>query len=438
MDKLLNLMKQLASEYAKGDARDEGVLASHFQAAGALLASDEVKGYAATPALTKQLAQLRTDVDAMATRQAKLEKLGLRAENHRITVMNGDEVKALLKIGKVFRQVDHAEAFGAMVCRQVFGQTPRYNELVAQRTREMAESLVKDMDPGVSASGGALVANLYMADLITALEAVGVLYTQCDRVPLVTTGQTTWPTLTGELTAYPTAAAAAITASAPTFGTATLTPVKWGVRVPVPNEFFRNPTLLTALGQRLGLWIVRAIAYAFDNCMVNGDGTAAYGNITGLLTDANITNVTAAAAATIGAYTAADVGNVVAGLTKDYVSDPRWWMHLSSERKIRNIRATGGEPLFLRGGFDEPNTIDGYPYTTCQRFTAAGSVAGSTRWGVFGDLRRSHMFGEMGSIELATSEHVQFNEDMTVLRGLAYAHAALKDANAVVGIKTYS
>ncbi|HUU90943.1 MAG TPA: phage major capsid protein [Phycisphaerae bacterium] len=432
MEKLVNLLTQLAGEYAKGGARDEAVLASHFQAASAFLATDEARGYAGTPELTKQLAQLRADIDAMATRQSKLEKLGLRAENNRIVVMNHDEVTSLLKVGKVFRYADHAEGFAAMACRQLFGQTPRYNELVAARTREMAEAMAKDMDPAVSASGGALVANMYMADLITAMEAVGVLFTQCDRVPLVTTGSTDWPKLTGELTAYPTAAMATIEKSAPTFGTVPLRPVKWAVRVPVPNEFFKNPTLLTALGQRLGLWIVRAIAYAFDNCIVNGDGTAAYGNIDGLLHDTDISAITPAAHTTLVTYDGTDVGAVIAGMAKDYVTDPYWMMSLSAERTLRNLKSTVGTPLYERGSNGEPNTIDGYPYKICQRFPAAAAATAAVPWGAFGDLRLAYLFGEMGGIELATSEHVQFNEDMTVLRGIAYAHAALKDADAVV------
>ncbi len=439
MDKLKKLLKALADEMAKDPAeRSDETIANTLTALTDLAESAEAPGYSETPKLAEQVAQLRKDLDLESEARIKLAKDGLAVKDHRVELMGREQIMDLRRVRRVFRYKEDAEMFGAMVARSAWGKTKVYEDNVAKRTREMSDELVKDLDPGVSGSGAELVANLFMADLIANVEAVGTLFVLCDRVPLQTIGQTTWPKQTGELTAYPLAASATLTESAPTFGTVSMTPIKWGVFTPIPNEFFRNPTLLDALGQRVAWMITRAIAYAADNALVNGDGTADYGNITGLLQDAGVSAITAAAAATIGAYTAAEVGTVVAGITSDYVQDMRWMMSLSSERTMRNVRDTLEHPLYDRGSNSEPNTIDGYPYTVCQRFPAAGGVGATTEWGAFGDLRLSHFFGMLGAIEIAQSEHVRFQQDVTCLRGIAMMDAALKDGNAVVTMKTHA
>lgn len=438
ISKARQLAGQMADELAKGSSANLASLAEMARQHATALAEAEkadAAGYAETNRMAEEVAALKARSDETIVRLGKLEKLGLAERDRRIVVMNADEIRALRKARQVFRYKDQAEGFGAFAAWSIYGRTGAFNDMVSEKARGLFREMSgqKDLDPGVSTHGAELVANLYMADLIAHVESEGVLFPLCDRVPLATTGSTIWPKLTGELTAYPTAVAATIQASDPTFTTVTLTPVKWGVRTPIPNEFFRNPSLLDALGQRVAWLITRAIAHAFDNALVNGDGTATYGNIMGLLhASSGLSTVAPASAQTLGAYTGADIGAVAVGLTVDYVRDPRWLMHLSSERTLRNIRSTVGTPLYERGSNAEPNTIDGWPYTTCQRFVPAASITTSTRWGAFGDLSLSHFFGMMGGIEIASSEHVQFNEDMTVLRGLAHAHAATKDASATV------
>lgn len=432
-------LKDLADEMAKDTAdRSDEVIGRTLTAMTEIVKAEEEAGYGGTAELAQQIEDLRKKLDLESEARIKLEKMGLAVKDRGVELLGRREIMDLRRVGRVFRYKEDAERFGALVARSAWGKTKVYEDVVAKRTRDLADELVKQLDPGVTGAGAELVANLFMADLLVQVEAVGTLFVLCDRVPLQTIGQTTWPKLTGELTAHPLAASATIPETAPTFETVAMTPIKWGVFTPIPNEFFRNPTLLDALGQRVGWLITRAIPYAADNALVNGDGTADYGNITGLLQDANITAIVPAAAATIAAYTGAEVGAVVAGITSDYVTDMRWMFSLSSERTWRNVRDTLGHPLYERGGNAEPNTVDGFPYTVCQRFPAAGSVSASTKWGAFGNLRLSHFFGMLGAIEIAQSEHVRFQQDVTCLRGIAYFDAALKDANAVVTMKTHA
>jgi HK97 family phage major capsid protein len=107
-------------------------------------------------------------------------------------------------------------------------------------------------------------------------------------------------------------------------------------------------------------------------------------------------------------------------------------MSLSASRTLRGIMSTVGTPIYERGSNGEMNTIDGYPYTICQRFTAAASVAASTRWGVFGDFRRALLFGLLQDVQIASSDQAAFRNDQTLIRGLAHFDVAYQDANALV------
>ena len=439
--KFTEMVKKLAEQYSKAPGeRDEkaiGTILTDMGQEADRLEKDSDTGYAGTKQLSDQVAALKAQFDEQTERVRKLEKAGLGERNHRLETLGFDQIHSLRRVQKVFRQTDQAKAFGAWAIRYIFGGLPAYNDIIPAATRDYAAAMMKDMDPAVSAGGGALVADLFMADLIAHVEAVGVLFPLCDRVPLQTTGKTTWPKLTGELTARPVAAMAQVLGSSPTYTTVDMTPVKWGVRVDVPNEFFKNPTLLDALGQRLAWLITRAISYAMDNSLVNGDGTATYGGIMGLLNDTNISASTASSATTLAAYTAQEVGLVAGDITVDYVQEPRWLMSLSAFRSLRSIRGTAGsEPaVYTRGDNGDPNMIDDYPYTICQRFPTKAAAITGVKWGALGDLRLSHYWGMLGSIEVASSEHVKFDSDMTVIRGLAHFDSALKDGSAIVTAK---
>ena len=442
--KFTEMVTRLAEQYAKAPGqRDEKAIGTILEDMGREadhLEKDSDTGYAGSKALSDQVAQLKTQFDDQTERLRKLEKLGLTEKNHRLETLGFDQIQSMRRVRKIFRQTDQARAFGAFAIHRLFSGLPAYADMISTATREYAAAICKDMDPAISAGGGALVADIFMADLIAHVEAVGVLFPLCDRVPLQTIGKTTWPRLTGELTAVPVAAMSKIPGGSPTYDTVDLTPVKWGIRVDVPNEFFKNPTLLDALGQRLGWLISRAIAYAMDNALVNGDGTAAYGGIMGILADTNIAASTATTATTLAAYTAQEVGLVAGDITVDYVEDPRWMMSLSAFRSLRSIRGTAGsEPaVYTRGDNGDPNMIDDYPYTICQRFPTKAASTNGVKWGALGDLRLSHYWGMLGNIEIASSEHVKFDSDMTVIRGLAYFDSALKDGKAVVTAKCHA
>lgn len=435
--KMKELVATLADEFAKGDKRDELLLAKTLGEMAEIAKADK-GGYAETEALKAQIARIQKGLDDEITARKALERRGVVQQDHQVKLLGRSEILDLYKVRRIFQSNERAEQFGAMCLRKMFGGRHDYADIVHPRTRGMADELHKALDPGVATAGAELVAAMFMADLIAPLEAVGKVFTKCDRVPLQTTGQTTWPRLTGELTMTPVAVAAALAESAPTFDTASLTPIKWGAIVPVPNEFFRNPTLLAALGQLLAFLLVRAASSAMDNALVNGDGTGTYGGITGVLQSATLASATAAAHQTLATYDGTDVSAVIAALAVDYVTDPYWLMSLSAERTLRALKATTGVPLYQLGSNGEPNTIDGYPYDTSNKFPAVAACTAAVTWGVFGDLMLSHLFGMLGGITIDSSEHVRFESDVTVLRGTIMVDADEKDPNALVQAITHA
>ena len=398
-------------------------------------AGDQAKHMGEAGEVKTALDAMRKDIDAATTTIRRLEKAGLSMRGGQIVIPEGRRARQdMLADGRAFLSDDTARRFGAVMALRM--ADVNRSLVLPQAVRELAEQVCKDgdMDPAVSASGGYLIPDEFKAELIRNVEAVARVYTQCRRLPLMTGGSTKIPTRAGGLTAYPTDAAAAISRTGVTVGLVTLTPEKWAALTAVPNEFFRNGRLLAELGQWIGVEMVYAFAYAFDNAVVNGDGTSTYGGITGILSSANITSQAAATThTTLATCTYVDMSSFIAALTKEYaIREARWGMSLSAQRVMRNIRATGGEPLYDRGSNGEPNTIDGYPYTITQCAPAASAITASVKGGWFGDLRMSHVFGMIGDIEIAESEHVYFESDMRAIRAVVSVDCQETDANAVV------
>ncbi|MFB3893229.1 MAG: phage major capsid protein [Phycisphaerae bacterium] len=413
----------------------------------AFLESDEFKALDGNEWKSK-LATMQKTIDDQATEIRNLQKLGLKRQGDAVRVMGKAEILDLMEIGKVFPSNERAMKFGATVIEAALSNRVNYKEMVCQGVRDIAADVRKEwseqqkatMDPGVSGSGSEFIANAFIPDLIAPLEAAGKLYPLCQRVPLSTVGTTYYPKLTSDIdNAVPTAVMAALTEKALATGNVQMVPVKWGLIIVVPNEFLRNPMKLVDLGQLVGTMGVRAIANGWDDALVNGDGTARYGNIMGIRNDTNLTAVNPASATSVASYTGADVSSIAKGITKDTVTDPQFYFHLSVMRTFRAIRTTTGEAIFTRGSNGEPNMIDDYRYNICQKWPPAASAAtASVKFGAFGDIRLSHVFGLLNQIEISQSEHVLFNSDATAIRFIGQAHAALRDANALVVLQTHS
>ena len=179
MQKLLKLFAALTAMLAlPADQRDEKAVKKALTEIDDFFKGDDAKEIAVLSELKEAVDKLRADVDAEAEARRKIERAGLSVQGRSLEVMGYDEIMSLRRVGRVFRSTEQAEQFGALAARAIWGRTSRYTDIVAQRTREMAEELVKDLDPGVTGAGAELVANMFMADLIANVEAEGVFFTR--------------------------------------------------------------------------------------------------------------------------------------------------------------------------------------------------------------------------------------------------------------------
>ena len=441
LDKLRNISAAMGAELAKGTDADFARLTDLAgQHSAALKEADG--GLAGTEELAKQVAQMRADLDSTGRQLAQIRSLGLRMDGGgQIRIPEGlDRRVEMLKDKRAFYSDETAARFGAWAATRI--HNPADGDL-HKRIREIADDVLKqskagaDIDYG-STTGGELMSNEFRAELIRNVEAVGQVFPLCNRVPLNTMGTTTYPKQTAGLTSYWTDQAAAVQRSGLTFTTVTLTPKKVGTLTAVPNEMLRDPGLLAALGQLIGVAITYAMADRLDHTVLNGDGTADHGGFTGILQSATIASVAAAAGnPTIVLLDPQDIDDVIAGIVYSYaLPNARWIMSLSVLMGVSHKRTTAGDPIFDRGSAGFPANLDGFPFTIASRMPAKAAVTAGVKYGIFGDMRLAMYVGMIAGVTIDRSEHAYFAEDMTAYKGLMHVAIAEAEANAVVTAKT--
>ncbi len=404
--------------------------------------------------------QLRKDLDAAQKQLDALARIGLNQGRGYSLVPSGKAQRIqMLRDKRAFMDDETARRFGAhfaaKICRGPASKI-RYEEL-PKYTRDTAEDVEKvagqfkadaNISPDISGAGQELISNEFRAELIRNVEAVGTAFTKFRRVPLATFGKTIYPRRvyntdgTGGLTAYPTAIAAKIRQSGVAFGSVTLAPNEWAVLSGIPTIMFLDPGLLVDLGQLVGTETVYAMSDAWDNAVINGDGSADYAMITGVLQSSDVASVAPTQShTTVAALDALDVGYIDGSLPVAYAyNDASWLMHLSVFQAMRNIRsatAAGGAqvfgaPIYQRGDGENPATIDGYPYTICKRMPVAANVTAGSKFAAFGNFEMSHYFGILRELKIDTSADVWFDQNMVAVRGIAYVDFQESDPHCLI------
>jgi HK97 family phage major capsid protein len=400
---------------------------------------EETKGFGDTKAFGEAIAAVNKRLDEQSELLRSYQKQTLIQRYSSVPNIGLNERRQLLANRIAFSSDDQAKRFGAYMGYRLLS---RIDDVAARVCKTLHDDVCKIGDLEPSAGAAAIIPEEFRNELIRNVEVTGVVFTKMRQIPLGL-GQMNIPVRSGGITAYPLAVLASFIKTAPAATNVSMTAVKWGTLTGVPNELFRAPSLLVQVGQWIGTEISYAIAHAFDNAVVNGDGTAAYGGITGILQDATIpTSTPVADHDTMTEITGQDISAVIGDLAAGYaLGRAGWGMSLSVLGFLRGLRTSTDEnaqPIFRSAEQASPPTIDGYQYTVSDVMPAKSTITTDAKYAFFGDLAMSHLFGMMGSLEIATDQSVYFESDATAIRGLVAVDCEVADANALVVAKTHS
>lgn len=205
------------------------------------------------------------------------------------------------------------------------------------------------------------------------------------------------PRWSGSLTAYFVEEGRAPTESNPTWDAVTINAKNLAAFGKMSRNL--NEDAIINLGDKWAMAAAIAFAEKEDDCGFNGDGTSAYGGITGIL--AKLTESANAAAlviatghTTLGALTVDDFETVIGRMPEYPGISPAWFCHkeVYHATMARLKQAAGGTtPADLANG-GTPN-YGGYPVVFTQKMPKASAVTSGVTGIVFGDLSMSSKLG---------------------------------------------
>lgn len=130
------------------------------------------------------------------------------------------------------------------------------------------------------------------------------------------------------------------------------------------------------------------IAEKEDQAFFNGDGTATYGGITGLLSSAGTTvTMTGTSFETMDAD---DLIDMVDALPQGAHANAKFYLHRTNMSTIRRLKDNEGQYIYQRPSEAGPATIWGYPVVLVEAMPAKADSAEDTAFVLFGDLRKAY------------------------------------------------
>ena len=279
-------------------------------------------------------------------------------------------------------------------------------------------SVSKAQGEGIDTSGGFLVPEELLANIIVLREQFGVFRRECQVVPM---GSDTlnWPRRTGGLTAFFTGENTAVTESQASWDNVNLTAKKLAVLTRMSNEISEDAVISVAD------WLVGEIAYAFalkeDDTGWNGDGTSSYGGMRGVTTLFADGNHTAGqyqvSSATLTSMVLKDLTGTMGVLPQYAIGNAKWSM---SQQMFYSVVATitagaGGNRLDVLTEPVNPRLL-GFPVVFSQKLPVATPGSGKAMF-LFGDLAKAAAMGERRGVTIKRSDHRYFENDQIGLLG---------------------
>jgi len=281
-----------------------------------------------------------------------------------------------------------------------------------------ADDYVKAMGEGTDTAGGYLVADELGRTIIRHVELFGVARKRLTKVPMSAERQS-WPKRVGGFTVYYPDEGVVPTPSDLTLAKVTLTAKKWAVLTYFSKELDEDSVI--ALGELLALEIALALAEAEDTNTLLGDGTGAYGGITGVFGSANVAVVTMGAGDT--GFSDLDYEDLI-DLKKAVPSwarrlpDCAYFMSPDIAGLCEKMRDGDGRPLFQHPTEGFPFRVSGFEVVESSVLPDDTDSDVSTKFIAFGSLFAWGILGVRRAMNIERSTEVKWLEDQVAVKAV--------------------
>jgi len=241
------------------------------------------------------------------------------------------------------------------------------------------------------------------------------------------------------LTVYYPNQSSAITESTKTFGTEQLVAAKRAVLCAYSSEMGEDSVISIAddLAEEIGM----ALGLRMDTEMWSGDGTSAYGDVTGLKDSMGSAGQVVGSGDTWSDLTLADFNKMVGALPEKHHPNAVWICSRAFFGTViqKLVYAAGGNTVdIIQGGSSQQ--LFGYPIEFTDALPTTTATGANNC--VFGNFNNALLMGDKRSVEISTSEHYSFNLDEITIRGTSRYDLSVVDGGtggvigAYVGLMT--
>lgn len=277
------------------------------------------------------------------------------------------------------------------------------------------------MGTASDSAGGYLVPEEVVAGIIHAIGEHGALF-RIGRVWPMQTKKSQVPVEDAAATATNEAEAANLASNetSPTFDRVTLTAAKRSCYTLLSQELMEDSTI--AVAEYLVDVLGRAIALRLDEDLIDGDGSATYGSVSGLEASIGTAGVIAGPSAWSG-VTSTHLANVIGALPEKYHSEASWLMSRGFFGDVvQRLALTNGVNLTTLT--DGTHLLAGYPIHFCEKCQHDSTASSNTCY--FGAFKQAVIVGVRGdNLRMFLSEHVAFTTQQVAVLAKFYGDIQL-------------
>lgn len=381
-------------------------------------------------------AQRREEIKSKIANRANVE--GVRIGQPRDIFSEVIVPRTAKRHGKLKAYASEQEAFA---CGQFLSAVVLENKEANEWCNQNGIEIRSALSTGEGNKGGFLVPEPMEAAVIRLVEDRGV-YRRFARPYPMTTAVDHHPRRESGVTVYFVGENEEVTASDPTVGDVELVAKTMAALVKISKRL--NMTSIISIAD----WLTTEMAYGLadkeDACGFNGDGTSAFGGISGWKTALKAGSVVDAASGNVSFETLdlQDFRNTIAKVKHVTGAEYGWFINKTGyEKSMQRLKDAGGGNNNMNIAEGSDQMFMGYPVHFTQVLPATDAV--STIQCYFGDLRMSATLGTLAGMSVESNSGGEYFKKLQVAV-LGYQDIAINnhetgsatEAGTFVGLKT--